>query len=340
MKNVYNDYVMKISVIVPFYNVESYFSRCITSILNQSFSDFELILVNDGSTDNSLNIANSFAKNDNRVIVVSQKNAGQASARNHGLKVAKGEYIAFVDSDDWVENYMLERLITVIEAYDADVVQCRFEFDNEYTGAKKEYRRFNVKQLVNHKDIIIDSLLVKNILVSPWAKLFRRSFLIDNNLFFEEGIVNEDTLFTLKFACYVKNIQFINDNLYHAIEREGSTSRGSYLKLCKHMVIALNLAREFYKQHNLYKEVESIFQARYIKSIQYNLLQAAQRLSYQQYSEVWEWNMYNSEYIKLNTYSSRKYLPLINRLFLTILNSRKIFYCSVRLANIFGVKMH
>ena len=334
---------MKISVIVPFYNVEPYFSRCISSIISQSLKDIEIILVNDGSTDKSLDIAYDFANKDNRIIVISQKNAGQACARNTGLKIAKGDYVAFIDSDDWLEHNMLENLLHVIEENNAEVVQCRFQFDNESTGQTTPSKIFDHKILSNKNDIIVDALLVKNIFVAPWAKLFRRSFLISNGLWFEEGIVNEDTLFTLKFACYADSICFSNKILYHAIERDGSTSRSSYLRLCSHMVIALNKAKEFFIAQGIFGQLDPLFKARYLKSVQYNLLQAAQRLEYNRFREVWQWNnnVHNTDYKKYNCHNIKKILPLRNRLMLSpLFNNCISFFCVVKIANIFNIKMH
>lgn len=331
---------MKISVIVPFYNVENYLARCILSIINQSYRNLEIILVNDGSSDRSFDIAKSYAAKDSRIIVVSQQNMGQACARNAGLRMATGEFVSFVDSDDWLETSMLEQLINIIERDKSDVVQCRFQFDNENTGKQTVYRCFDESEVCSRAKIILDALLVKNILVTPCAKLFNRSFLTDNSLFFEEGIVNEDTLFTLKFSCLAQKVSFTNDILYHAIERDGSTSRSSYQRLCSHMVIALNKAKEFFMEKGLFPEYESIFKARYLKSIQYNLLQAAQRLSYVQYKDIWCWNMLNSDYKKFNCRIFRKYLPLKNRLMLSVFNNCLMFYCVVKVANLFNVRMH
>lgn len=331
---------MKISVIVPFYNVEEYISRCLYSIINQSYRNIEIILVDDGSTDRSSEIAKEYASKDDRIILISQKNSGQAAARNVGLRNATGDYISFVDSDDWLEVNMLERLIKIMELANSDIVQCRFQFDNDAIRQHTAYRLFDVAELKSKNDIITDALLVKNILVAPWAKLFKKSFLIDNNLFFEEGIVNEDTLFTLKLSCFANNISFSNDILYHAIERPGSTSRGSYKRLCSHMVIALNQAKEFYIKQGIFDQYESIFKARYIKSIQYNLLQAAQRLPFSQYKDIWKWNMQNSEYNEFNRHAFRKYLPIVNRVLLSIFDNCAAVYFIVRIANCFNIKMH
>jgi len=116
----------KISIIVPIYNSEKYLRKCINSLLCQSYSNLEIILVNDGSKDKSGEICEEYALLDSRIKVIHTENCGQASARNTGLTVAKGEYIGFVDSDDWVDNDMYETLINMIGKYDADIAECGF----------------------------------------------------------------------------------------------------------------------------------------------------------------------------------------------------------------------
>ena len=117
----------KISIIVPVYNVESYLSNCIDSILNQTFKDFELILVNDGSTDKSLEICKHYKNMDDRIFIIDKKNGGLSSARNAGLDIIKGEYIGFVDSDDYIHPQMYELLYKQIIENEADISMCEFK---------------------------------------------------------------------------------------------------------------------------------------------------------------------------------------------------------------------
>ena len=112
----------KISIIIPVYNVKKFLNKCLKSIVNQTFTDLEIICINDGSTDKSLSILNSFAQKDNRIIVINQSNQGQSCARNAGLAIATGEYTGFVDSDDWIDLDFYEKLYTAAEKYNADIV--------------------------------------------------------------------------------------------------------------------------------------------------------------------------------------------------------------------------
>ena len=127
----------EISIIVPVYNVEKYLKRCIDSILNQSFTDFELILVDDGSTDNSGKIIDEYALKDKRIKVIHKENGGQGSARNRGLDIAKGNYIGFVDSDDWIHKDMYKCMYQIINEDNTDIVQIGHNTVEEYTEDKR-----------------------------------------------------------------------------------------------------------------------------------------------------------------------------------------------------------
>ena len=113
--------MIKISVIIPVYNVEKYLRRCLDSVINQTFRDLEIICVNDGSTADSLHIFEEYKKQDDRIILLNQENMGQGNARNIGLKIARGEYIGFVDADDWIDLNFFEKLYEAAKKYDADV---------------------------------------------------------------------------------------------------------------------------------------------------------------------------------------------------------------------------
>ena len=331
---------MKVSVIVPIYNVEQYLLVCLDSIVRQTLKDIEIILVNDGSTDGSLQIAESFAAEDKRVHLVSQKNAGQAVARNVGLEMAVGEYVVFIDSDDWIEPEMLEILYQHITAENSDIAQCRFQFDNPKKRTQTLYGREFTSNILIAPDVLRDALLVRNILVAPWAKIFSRKFLVDHDLKFESGIVNEDTLFTLLLACSAKRVSFVNDVLYHAIEREGSTSRSSYERLCRDMVTALEKAREHMEKKGIFHEVESLYRARYLKSILYNILQMAQRLKYRDFKRIGELCCKDPKFLEYNIHTVRKELSMSHRVMLVLSRWPILCFFCVRLMNRLGGGMH
>ncbi len=331
---------MKVSVIVPIYNVEAYLEACLESIVKQTLDDIEIILVNDGSTDGSSAIAGRFAANDSRIRLISQKNSGQAVARNVGIREAQGDYIVFVDSDDWIEAEMLEVLYRNIRQEKSDFVQCRFEFDNPQRGTKTIYGRKFDKLVMQGREILEDAMMVRNILVAPVIKMYNRKFIIDNCLFFESGIVNEDTLYAIVVSCCARKVTFVDKVFYHAIERDGSTSRASYQRLCSHMVIALDKVREYLEAKGVFVSVEGLFKARYLKSVLYNLMQMSQRLPYDEYRKIWQWNMEHSMYRNYNRMSVRKNLPWPHRVMVRLSVYPGLFYKSVKLLNLLSFRMH
>ena len=193
-----------VSVIIPIYNCEKYLNECIFSVLEQTYKDFELILVDDGSTDNSLNICYEFAKKDSRIIVIHQENGGVSSARNKGLKNAKGEFITFVDSDDYVENDWLKMLLTAILANNADVSICGIKFDNKL--------RCLCENSSLTKDELLFELQKNGLLYSVFNKLYRRKKL---TVEFRSGLkFGEDLLFNLEYFRKINDIAVVSQALY------------------------------------------------------------------------------------------------------------------------------
>jgi glycosyltransferase EpsH len=214
----------KLTFIVPIYNVEKYLGKCIGSILNQSLGDFELLLINDGSTDASLEICNRFASTEPRIRVFSQPNRGQALARNKGIGVARGTYISFVDPDDWIHPELVEKLVAVMQSSAADFANFRMAFVAENGGTQLVLPPFTLSSLAG-EDILNDALLDKNIYTSSCNKIYRRSFLLQNKLFFPDIRAYEDTYYSRVMSAHAKKCVFLDDVLYYVLIRSGSTSR-------------------------------------------------------------------------------------------------------------------
>lgn len=213
---------IKVSVIVPIYNVEKYLDRCIESILNQTLKEIEIILVDDGSTDSCLKICNKYLKKDNRIQVYSNKNIGQGLERNFGIKKALGKYIAFLDSDDQYKETMLEKLYQKAIENDADMV----------SGGYADI--YNDRVIQNHplkEEILNDEKKIKiamlNLIsyekkegyfgcIAVWNSIFRRELIINNNIKFisEREIYSEDLFFKLLVMSYSKKIVLCRDIVY------------------------------------------------------------------------------------------------------------------------------
>lgn len=215
-----------ISIIVPIYNVERYLEQCLKSIINQSYTNLEIILLNDGSTDNSLNICEKYAQIDNRIVLINKQNEGYGKTVNHGFKIAKGQYIAIVEPDDWIELNMYEELLQNAIKFDADMVKSNF---NEVIE--------NNKKAYKHKDYPINTLFkiedCQEILLghpAVWTYLFKNSFLKSNNISFVEapGAGYVDVKFKIDILINAERILYIPKEFYnYRIDSIGS-SMSSY----------------------------------------------------------------------------------------------------------------
>lgn len=205
--------MISLSIIVPIYNVEKYLKKCIKSILSQTYTNFELILVDDGSLDNCGAICDDYSKVDSRIQVIHKKNGGLSSARNAGLKIAVGEYVAFVDSDDWIEKNMYEKLFTEAKKNNGDIVQCKF------LRTYKEDKKVNIDKSNNIH--IISNLEALNNLYNEryietvviWNKIYKRTLF--DNITFPEGKIHEDEFTTHKLLYKANKVILIDEKLYY-----------------------------------------------------------------------------------------------------------------------------
>ena len=213
----------KISVIIPVYNVEKYLEKALDSIINQTFTDFEAICIDDKSTDSSLEILKEFAQKDSRIKIIEHKeNQGQSAARNHALDVATGEYIIFIDPDDWVELNMFEEIYKTFLKTNSDSIWFNnYRFDD---NTKNQIILFDETHILNHDgyyDITPDNILYFSDYV--WNKAFKKSFLQQKNIRFPEGLIFEDCEFYFKCFTQCKKIYYINKPFYYYRVREGSS---------------------------------------------------------------------------------------------------------------------
>lgn len=253
-----------ISVIIPVYNVEKYLEKCIQSVINQTYKNLEIILVNDGSTDNSLNICKKFSNIDNRIVLFNKENGGLSSARNFGIDNASGEYISFLDSDDFISENMYEILVDNLEKFNGDIsiIESCDVYENNYF----------IEKQINEKEVIIYSkqeAMIKYFegnFIPAWGKLYKKRLF--NNIRFPLGILNEDEAIMIKiFDSCDKNIIYQNIKLYFYLKRE-SGSITSTKKNIKNNVDWINNAYEnlIYINNN-YPNLTSNAKARYYTSI-------------------------------------------------------------------------
>ena len=237
---------MKVSIIVAAYNIEDYIKRCMYSIVNQTFKDIEIIVVNDGSTDNTLNIINDFAKNDARIKIIDKKNGGLIEARKSGLEIASGEYILFLDGDDWLHLEAIEKLCKEAKKDNFDIVLYNFylAYDNNKLEEKSSF-----EEIVKHEDDYLKLSLTGQIGANIWAKFLKRKFLIDNNIEFVKNITYaEDVATTNLLFMYSPKVSTIDENLHYYYQRENSVT-----KVVDEKVFDIPKALEFIKS-NLEKQ--------------------------------------------------------------------------------------
>lgn len=253
---------MMISVIVPVYNVEKYLSECVKSICNQSYQDLEIILVDDGATDSSGELCDKLALEDNRIKVIHKQNGGLSDARNHGLEKVTGEFVCFIDSDDWIENETLERALNAVEK--ADVVIWGYYKDTvDENGMLISTSKHCSDALCNHSDGY-KMLLQKNVLEQTgyaWNKLYRTEVLKTGGFQFEKGLsLIEDVVFNFPLFMQCKSIKYIDYLGTHYMQRPRTTLGSAYYpnrlemkirvaKLTKQLLLSFGASKEIANIH-------------------------------------------------------------------------------------------
>lgn len=221
---------IQLSIIIPVYNTEKYLQKCIDSLYQQNIN-IEIIIVDDGSPDNSKKIIHSNCKDDTRIMVLSQDNQGPAVARNNGLKVAKGNYIAFLDSDDWIENNCLEILYNKAIEFNADMIMGNTLF--YYDEDRIELRYVIPSEIINSiligKECFVELMKSFSYVPMQFNYVYKKSFLVDSNLVFE-NVSHEDELWTLTSMCLAKRVLIIDLPFYYYRQRSGSIVNGGLNK--------------------------------------------------------------------------------------------------------------
>jgi len=249
---------IKVSVIIPCYNSEDYIDRCLKKILKTKFEDFEIICINDGSKDNTLKKLKSYAKKYKNIVIIDQKNQGQAVGRNNAVKKARGEYIAFVDSDDFVDSNMIEKLYKYAKKNDSDLVYCDYY---EYYG------KDNLKLCKNkNSDDSQKNAFLANF--APWGKLYKTSFFKDNKFQFLPGKLFEDIAIVPIVAALAKNPIYVEKPLYYYnMENDSSIRRKEYNKKLEDIIFVTDYLYEELKKYELMDKYKDEIEYMYLDSI-------------------------------------------------------------------------
>lgn len=254
-----NNYM--VSVIIPVYNVEKFLNRCVDSILSQTYKNIEIILVDDGAQDSSPQICDEYAKLDTRVKVIHKKNGGLASARNAGLKVAKGDYILFVDSDDWIKDITVEELLNIAVKNQVDFVRfipVSAGYPDRPDGTPINFGTedfmedgvYNKEKMIRdiYPRLFVTPQLTMGPIVAAWRSLYNRKFLVDNNLYFDEEVkYSEDAIFSAKVVYNSNKFYYIKGGYYYNYFYNTSSITKSFKKdrwnVCK--ILSSTFKKEF-----------------------------------------------------------------------------------------------
>ncbi len=305
----------KVTVGIALYNCQEYIERCLNSVLEQTYSNIEIIVVNDGSTDNSLNIVNEIKKNSikkDRIKIYTKENGGPSSARNYIIEKSTGEFILLIDSDDWLEKDAVEKMMEIQYKYNCDIVKINYCVNSSEDKMinKGGFQKYKDKliDVAIHKEKLITDILLGNIPAYTWSMLIKKE-VIKKELYFEEDIVHlEDKLFLIKLISNVKNIFFSSEILYHYFLNINGLMHKNNFEYYLEKDIELNkiineIIEEYY---NDYKNLFIINNTMSSYAIERNLYNIYKTTNEQKMVE--EYNKIKEEWKKISKETDYKYL--------------------------------
>lgn len=265
---------IKVSTIIIAYNIEKYIEKCLDSLINQTFKDLEIIVVNDGSTDSTLEKIEKFKRIDNRIILLNQDNKGPMEARESGLKVARGEYVLFVDGDDWLDIKAIETLYKITQKDNYDIINYGYWMAFEDNNLVEGWRLNIGEELLENE--FLENLLKGKITNSIWCKFIRRKFIIDNNVLFPKNIsYGEDLAFLISLSVHKPKVYITNECVYYYYQRSDSLTNRVSSKILditnsilfvKEVLIEFGIFEKYYKEfeymaykHNYYSQKNLIY---------------------------------------------------------------------------------
>lgn len=281
----------KVSIIIPVYNAEKTIEKCISSILKQTYKDYELLLIDDGSTDNSLKVIKKYSKYKN-IRILNQENHGVAYTRNRGIKEATGDYIMFIDNDDFIDSDYIEQHITAILKENSDIV---------ISG----YRRINIENKILHEEKLRDTYWARFIIITPWARMFRKDFLLKNNIEFLSYGIGEDIYFNLLAYSFAPKITILNYVGYNWFFNTKSVSNTNHKGLNK-KIDNLVLLDKVIKKYDVLDEYLSYYLVRYyIWYLLYSGRNANSKDFMMEYKRIKTWYDKNNISLKFSPFSRK-----------------------------------
>lgn len=313
-----------ISIIIPVYNVAPFVERCLNSVIAQHYTKLEIIVINDGSKDNTGEIIEKFSKEDSRIKLFTQSNRGVSFARNKGLEVANGKYVAFIDGDDWVSSDYISKMYDEMKSSESDIVKCGCEFVNLYSKKKRVYHSKN--RILNNKEALEQYLSGKGISSSVCGGLYKKN-LFSGDIRFDSNVkIGEDSQITLRLLSRANKVCIISSVLYYIRVRMGSASRSDILVSDECTVLD-----DIDFPNRLDNKYKDAYKLRVATSL---LIKNSFSISMQNYM-----NLRNElNYKQLNKYSVRKKLSFKWRLFSLLGKNKYSFILLGRVLNSIGLK--
>lgn len=236
-----------VSIIIPIYNADKYLDRCLKSIVNQTYTNLEIILINDGSTDTSLNICKKYAEKDSRIILVNKTNEGVSIARNLGIQKSTGDYIAFLDADDWITSNYIEHLMKPFDVENVDISICKYHVCKEYT--MHEIESNCPYQYRNAQDFLLESQQTGNFaVIVPWGKIFKKK--IVTRTYFPPKLHFEDEAAVYKFFYNSNQIAECDYKAYYYFQSPNGLTKSTYPKHPEDAVKVFEMKYDFFKEKN------------------------------------------------------------------------------------------
>lgn len=245
--------MVKVSVIVPVYNVEAYLDKCLSTLVNQTLTDMEIIVVNDGATDNSQKIIQEYARKYPKVKAYIKENGGLSDARNYGLQYAAGEYVGYVDSDDFVEKDMFELLYRKAKEEDSDIVECNLR----HTYPDMEDIEIGEK-IQDKKEMLMFGRSV------VWNKIYKRSWLLSTGVIFPKGLIYEDVEFFIKLVPHIRRYSYVDAASIHYVQRSSSINNQSSVKTLDILKV-LDHIYEYYEENGYLQEYQEALEFFYTR---------------------------------------------------------------------------
>lgn len=246
--------MIKVSVIVPVYNVEEYLPKCLDTLVNQTLQDIEIIVVNDGATDNSAAVIDSFVSKYPNIIKITKENGGLSDARNYGIPYASGEYIGFIDSDDYVELDMYELLYQKAVESDSDIVEC--DLHHVYPDGTVDTEIGN--RILDKKEMLMMGRSV------VWNKIYRREWLVNTGILFPKGCIYEDVEFFSKLVLHAGKYSYVDAASVYYVQRGNSLNNKQSLKTLDIIKILDNI-KAYYIEQNAYEEYQAALEFLYAR---------------------------------------------------------------------------